>query len=121
MIFDSKFSRACHETFAVGFAMSPNEIGMGGAENDIHGVGAAFQDGRHRVDHDFDALVGREKAERQYDGSAAKAELGLRSVGLDEWEVGNPMWDDLDLFRRRPVYGAQQLPPFFSHDDDLRR
>ena len=73
MIFDSEFSRACHETFAVGFAMSPNEIGMGGAENDIHGVGAAFQDGRHRVDHDFDALVGREQPKGQNNGLMIEA------------------------------------------------
>ena len=28
---------------------------------------------------------------------------------------------DLNLFRRNPVHGAQQLAPFFGHDDDPRR
>ena len=91
------------------------------AEYDIHGVGAAFQDGGHCVDHNFDALVGREKTERQNDGSAAIAKLGFCFVGLDEREIGNPVGDDFDLFRWCPVHAAQQLPAFFGHDDDLRR
>ncbi len=90
-------------------------------KNDMHGIGAAFQNGGHRIDHDFDALVRREKSERQDDGPAAEAEFGLRLVRLDEWEVGNPVRDDLDLFRRYPVESMQQLPPFLGHDDDPRR
>ena len=70
------------------------------AENDIDGIGTAFQDRRHRVDHDFDALVGRQQAEGQNDGLAAEAEFGLRLVGLDECEIGNSVRDDFDLFRR---------------------
>ena len=31
------------------------------------------------------------------------------------------MRDNLDLFRRHPVYGAQQLAAFLGHDDDPRR
>ena len=94
---------------------------MRGAEHDIDRIGAAFQDRGHGIDHDFDALVRREQAERQNDGSVAEAELGLRLLGLDEWEVGNSVRDDLDLFRRHPVDGAQQLPAFLRHDDDPRR
>ena len=58
---------------------------MGRTKNDIHGIGTAFQDRGHGIDHDFDALVGREKTERQDDGPAAEAEFGLRLVRLDEW------------------------------------
>ena len=94
---------------------------MRGAENDIDRIRAALQDRRHGIDHDFDALVRREQAERQNDGSVAEAELGLGLLGLDEREVGNAVRDDFDLFRRHPVDGAQQLAAFLRHDDDPRR
>ena len=83
---------------------------MGGPENDIHGIGTAFQNCGHGIDHDFDAFVRREKTERQNDGPAAEPEFGLRLVRLDEWEVGNPVRDDLDLFRRYPVDGIAAAP-----------
>ena len=79
--------------------MVPHEIGMGRAENDIDRVGTALQDRGHRVDHHFDALVGRQKSESQNDGLAAEAELDLRHVRFDERKVGNAVRDDLDLFR----------------------
>ncbi len=70
---DAERSRARHETFAVGLPFAPNEIGMSRAEHDIHRIGTAFQDGRHGIDHHFDALVWRQQAECQDDGSAREA------------------------------------------------
>ena len=43
------------------------------AEHDVHRVRAASQNRGHGVDHDFNALVGREQTESQDDGSAAEA------------------------------------------------
>ena len=90
-------------------------------EDDIHRIGAALEDRRHRIDHDFDPFVGREQPERQDDGFAAEAEPPLRRVGLDEGGVGNAVRNDFDLFRRHAVHGPQQFTGLLGHDDDLRR
>ena len=54
-------------------------------------------------------------------GLPLKPNLAFACVRLDERKVGNTVRYDLDLFRRNPVYGAQQLAAFFRHDDDPRR
>ena len=74
---DTEFLHARHKALAVGLALIPDEIGVRRAQNDIDRIGTALQDRRHRVDHDFDALVGRKQAEGQDDGPAAEAEPGL--------------------------------------------
>ena len=100
VLLDAERAHARHQTLAVSLAFAPNEVGMRRAQDDIYRIGTAFQDRRHGIDHDFDALVGREQTERQDNGSAAEAELGLRRIRFDEGRVGNSVRDDLDLLRR---------------------
>ena len=69
----------------------------------------------------LDALARRQQAERQDDELAGEAEFGLRLIRLDEGEVGNAVRYDLDLFRRNPIHGVQQLTALLGHHDDLRR
>ncbi len=106
MVLNTDRSYACHQALAVSLALASNEVGMCRAENDIHGVGAAAQDRRHGVDHDFDSLVGRQQTERQDDRFAAKAEFILCRIGLSESCVGNSVRNDLDLFLRDAVHSA---------------
>ena len=61
------------------------------SQHDVHGIGSLLQDPRHRIDHDFNALAGRQKAEGQYDRSAGEAKgrlevaaQALRSIQLLE-------------------------------------
>ena len=89
VILDAEFAHARHQALAIGLALVAHQIGMRRAEHDIDGVGATFQDRGHGVDHDLDALVGGEQAERQNDGTVAESEFGLCRVGLDERKVGN--------------------------------
>ena len=121
MVLDTEFPHARHKALAVDLALIPDEMGVRRPQNDIHRVWTALQDQGHGVDHDFDALAGRKKAERQDDWLAAEAEPGLRLVRLDEGKVGNTVRNDLNLFRRNPVYVTQQPAAFFRHDDDPRR
>ena len=92
---------------------------MGGAENDVNRIRPAFQNRRHGIDHDLDALVGREQTERQNDRSVAEPELGFGSVWLEEFKLRNAVRDDFDLFVGHLVNGAQQFAALFGHDDDL--
>ena len=121
MILDAESACARHKAVAVGFALLADEIGVRGAENHIDRVGPALQDRRHGVDDEFDTLARREQPERQNDGPVAEAQLGLRLLGLNEWKIGSPVRDDLDLVCRHPIHGAQQLSTFLRHDDDPRR
>ena len=49
-----------------------------------------------------------------------KPSLAFDLLGLDERKVGSAVRDDLDLFHRRPVHGAQQFAALVRHDDDPR-
>ena len=44
---------------------------------------------------------------------------GLCRVRLDKRKVGNAVGDDLDLFVRHTIDGAQQLASLVGHHDDL--
>ena len=121
VIRDADIARARHQALAVSLALLPNQIGVRRAQHNIDRIGAALQDRRHGVDHEFDALAGREEPERQNDGPVAETQPGLDLLGLDEWKVGSAVRDDLDFFHRRPVHGAQQLATLLRHDDDPRR
>src|SRR2546429_3659031 len=50
--------------------------------------------------------------------SVAETEFSLGLRGLNEREVGCAVCDDIDLFCRHPINGAQQLATFLRHDDD---
>jgi hypothetical protein len=78
MVLDSGCSHTRHKALAVGLALMANEIGVRRTENAIHDIGTAFQDQEHGIDHDFDAFVGREKTERQNDGSAMSPNPEIR-------------------------------------------
>ena len=69
VVLDPEFAHALHQALAIGFALVAHQIGMRRAENDIYRVRAPFEDRGHGVDHDLDALVGGEQAERQNDGA----------------------------------------------------
>ena len=73
---------------------------MGGAENDIHGIGARLEYRWHRIDHRLDAFIGRKQAECQDDGMAGEAELGFRLVRVEKGDIRNAVRNDLDLFRQ---------------------
>ena len=121
MVFDAEFAHARHQAFAIGLALISNQIGMRCAEHDIDRIRAALQNRRHGVDHDFDALVGRQQAECQNDRLPAKSELGLRRIGLDKRNVGNAVGNDFDLVVRHLIDAAQQLAALVGHHHDLRR
>ncbi len=84
-------------------------------------LGAARDDGRHRIDHDIDALVRRKQAECQDHRLVGESELGFGLVRFDEGHIGDPVRDQHDLVRRYRVCGRQDLPAGFRHDDDFRR
>ena len=84
VVFDAECAHARHQALAIGLALIANQIGMRRAEHDIDRIGPRFQDRRHGVDHDFDALVGGQQAECQNDRPAAETELGLGRVRRDE-------------------------------------
>ena len=94
---------------------------MGCAEDDIDGVWAGFDNRRHGIDHRLDAFARRQQTERQNDGLAAEAELGLRVMGLEKRKVGDAVRDHLDLLWRHVMHGPEKLAAFFCHDDHLGR
>ena len=94
---------------------------MRSAEYDIHRIGAALQNRRHGVDHDFDALVGGQQAECQNDRLSVKSEPGLRRIGRNKGDVGNAVGYDLDLVVRHLIDAAQQFAALVGHHNDLRR
>ena len=58
MILDAEFAHARHQALAIGFTLVADQIGVGCTEHDIDRVRAPFQDRRHGIDHDLDALAG---------------------------------------------------------------
>ena len=121
VILDAKFAHPRHQAFAIGLALVPDQIGMRCAEHDVDRIRTAFQNRRHGVDHDFDALVGRQQAEGQNDRLAGKSEPGLRRIGRDKGDVRNAVGYHLDLVVRHPIDAAQQLPALVGHHHHLRR
>jgi len=83
---------------------------------DVHGLGASRDDGGHRVDHIFDALVRREQAEGEEHGPAFDTELVL--AGLGRRRVGDAVVDEVDFLRRCAVYLLEELGAVCAHDDD---
>ena len=106
-------ARARHQAFAIGLALLAHEIGMRRAEHHVDGIGAALQDRRHGVDHDLDALVGREQAERQDDRSCRRSRAWPSPAsGSTKAKSGMPCGMTSIFSAGTPIYGAQQLPPF---------
>ena len=87
---------------------------------DINRIRSAFQDRGHGVDHDLDALAGRQQPECQNDGADAESQSCLCRVRRDKWKVGDTMGNDLDLLVRHAMDTVQQLTGLFGHHDDLR-
>ena len=80
VVFDAEFAHPRDQALAIGLALVSNQVGMRRAEHHIDRIRTPFQNRRHGVDHDFDALVGRQQAEGQNDRSAGKSEPGLGCV-----------------------------------------
>ena len=120
MVFDAEFAHPRGQALAIGLALVSNQIGMRRTEHDIDRIRTPFQYRRHGVDHDFDALVGRQQAEGQNDRSPCKSEPGLGGVRRDERDVGYAVGNDLDLVIRYPIDAAQQFASLMGHHDDLR-
>ncbi len=121
VLLDAKFTHPRHQALAIGLALVSNQIGMRCAEHDIYCIRAAFQNRRHGVDHDFDALVGRQQAECQNDRLPTKSEIGLRRIGPDKCDVRYAVGNDFDLVVRHLIDAAQQLAALLGHHHDLRR
>ncbi len=75
VILDTEFAHTLQKAFAISLALFPYEVGMRRAEHDIDRIGPAFQDRRHGVNDDFDALVGRQQPKRQQDALVLESEL----------------------------------------------
>ena len=121
MIADAEVLHARRQALAIGLALMPHEIGMGRAQDDIDGVRAGFDDPRHGIEHDLDALVGRQKTERQDHRLSGEAEFCLGVMRFEKRDVGDAVRDDLDLARRHVMHRAQELVAFLRHDDELGR
>ncbi len=120
VILDAEFAHTRHQALAIRLALFSDQVWMCRTEHDIHGVGAALQNRRHGVDHDFDALVGRQQAESQNDGPPAKSEFGLRRIGPDKRSIRNAVGNHLDLVIRDLIDACQQLATLSGHHDNLR-
>ena len=121
VVLDAELAHALLQAVAIGLALLAEEMWMRRAQDHVDGVGPASQDRGHRIDHDLDALVGRQQAEGQDDRAAGESEPGLGLVRLDEGKIGNAVGDDLDLVGRKPVDRAQHVAALFGHHDDTGR
>ena len=121
MILDAELLHARRQALAIGLALIPHEVGMGRAENDIDGVRAGFDDPRHGIEHDLDAFVGRQEAEREDDRFSAEAEFRFGVMRFEEREVGYSVRYDLDLASWHVMNGTEEFAAFFRHDDELGR
>ena len=91
------------ETQPVGFAVLPQLVGMGGAEDNINNLGELRENLRQGIEHVLDALVGRKQSEGEQHHPAFHAELVLEISGIDEAHVGNAVGDEIDLGGGRVV------------------
>ncbi len=120
VVFDADRSRPLHELFPVRLAFAAHEVRVRCPQHHVDRFRAAFQNARHGIDHHFDALVGREQAEREHDRFVLVAQGGFRRVGLCESRVGNTVRYDLDLAGGHAVHGSQELAALLRHHDELR-
>ena len=91
------------EAEPVSFAVLPQFVGMGGAEDDINNLGKLRQNLRQGIEHVLDALVRRKQAEREQHHPSFHPELVLEISRIDEAYIGNAVRDKIDLGRRRLV------------------
>ncbi len=103
---------------AVALAVMAQDVGVGRAEDDVDDFGMLLQNGRQGFDDRFDALVGRQQAERQQHRLALDAELVLVEAGIDERHVGDAVGNEVDLLRRNAVDVLQEARAALAHDHD---
>ena len=75
----------------------------------------ALQYRGQRADDVFNALVGRQQAEREQDELAFGAELVFEVVGIHEGKIRNAVRNHIDLPARNRIHFAQQLRRQFAH------
>ena len=118
VIFDAVVIGEALEGEAVAFALASDELGMGGAEDEIDDVGMLADDFGQGLDDVFDAFAGTEEAEGEEDFAAFDAELGLVEAGVHEGHVGDAVGDDVEFGLGHLVGFEQDFSAFLSHDDE---
>src|SRR5438477_6390912 len=91
---DAEPQRAILEHQAIGLALTFDDVRVRRAEDDVYRVGIVREDRRQSLDDVFDALVGREQAERQNQRPSLDAEAILAPGERYVWDS---VRDDVDL------------------------
>ena len=104
---------------AILLAFIRDEVGMGRAKHRIEQVRMLRRDRGERIDHHFDALAGREQAERQHDVASGPAEARLQHGGVDEVAVRNAVRDHHDRAPACAIDALEDLAAALGHYDDL--
>src|SRR5437762_11476198 len=79
------------------------------AGNHVNNIAVPRQNGRHRLDYVFDALVWREQAEREQHIFSFGSEAILEETGIGKRQIGDPVGDEIDLVRRRSEEHTSEL------------
>jgi len=73
---------------------------MRGAGNDVNDILVLRQDLWERLDHILNSLVRREQAEREQHCFPFHTKAVLVEIGIQEWQIGNTMWNHVDFVSR---------------------
>jgi hypothetical protein len=117
VVFHSAGARQALELQPIKLSFAPLDVRMGDAEQDVHRLRIALQNGGHGLDDILDALVRREQSKGKQDQLALHAEAVLVKVGVHKGDVGNAVRDPVDLILGYLVSLPQEPGAALTHDD----
>src|SRR6202011_5087454 len=98
--FNSKIVRQLLQVNAVFVTLAPQDMRVSCASNHVNNIAVARQNVWQSLDDIFYALIGREQAKREQNVFSFRSEPILVEVGISERQIGDAMWNQIDLVDR---------------------
>src|SRR5579863_594570 len=102
-------------------ALTTENMGVGGARRHVDNIFVLRQNVRQCPNDVFDSLVRREQAEGEEYRFPFHAKAFLIEIGIQKWQVGNAMRNQVDLAAGYFEYLLQELGRQLAHHDQAVR
>ena len=115
---DAQAARQSFQADPITLALLAEQVGMRCSQDDIDQVGKLTQHRRQGLEHELDALVGRQQTKGQDDVLGLHAKQVLVEIRIDKRHVGNAVGDQVDAGLGDRQVLLEQGPGPVGHDDD---
>ena len=85
---------------SIPITLAAENMWMGRACDYVNHILVLRQDLRQRLNHVFDSLIRGKQAERKQYCFSFHVKTVLVEVGIQEWQIGNAVWNHVDLAAR---------------------